>query len=362
MRLSEFLRYSLWSMTLGLLFLALIWVIPMGARGYTEDEKQNINVYKTQGPGVVNITSITMRYDFFYRPIPSESGSGSGFIIDARGIILTNYHVIEGARQLTVTLSDNSQWKAEIVGVDPNNDLAVIKISNPPNGLTVLELGDSSQLVVGQKVLAVGNPFGLNQTLTTGIISALGRTIEARNGRKIDGVIQSDAAINRGNSGGPLLNTDGKVIGINTAIIGSAGSVGISFSVPSNTAKKIVPDLIAHGYVRRPWLGIESMPTELLRRIGVDIEEGMLIINLIDNSPAARAGLQGATHQARVGNYRIPWGGDIILAIDGESIRSVEELADKVESYQPGDEVEVRFVRKEQIQTARVRLAQRPRS
>lgn len=362
MRLSEFLRYSFWSMMLGLMVLALFWIIPLGAKGYTEDEQQNIDIYRMQGPGVVNVTSIAVGYDFLYRPIPTESGAGSGFIIDPRGIVLTNYHVIEGARQLTVTLADNSQWKAKVVGVDPNNDLAVIKMNNPPEGLTVLELGDSSQLVVGQKVLALGNPFGLNQTLTTGIISALGRTIEAQNGRKIDGVIQSDAAINPGNSGGPLLNTEGKVIGINTAIIGSIGSVGISFAVPSNTARKIVPDLIAYGKVRRPWLGVEAIPTERLRQIGVDIASGMLIVNLVKDAPAEQAGLRGADEIAQVGNYRIPWGGDIILAIDDKRVRNIEELADELESYQPGDTVRVQIFRDDQVRNMPVRLAQRPSS
>ena len=237
----------------------------------------------------------------------------------------------------------------------------MIKINNPPQRLTILELEDSSTLVVGQKVLALGNPFGLTQTLTTGIISALGRTIEAQNGRKIDGVIQTDAAINPGNSGGPLLNTEGKVIGINTQIIGSAGSIGIGFAVPSNTARKIVPELIAYGYVRRPWLGVETLPTNHLRRLGVDIPEGMLIVKLVQGAPAHQAGLQGATRQARVGNYLIPWGGDIILAIGDKPVRSYEELADEIESYQPGEVIKVDYLRNEKRENVQIRLAQRPR-
>ncbi|MBF0280098.1 MAG: trypsin-like peptidase domain-containing protein [SAR324 cluster bacterium] len=332
---------------------------PLWAIKFTEDERQNIKIYKSEGPGVVNITSITVNYDFFYGPLP-ESGSGSGFVIDSQGHILTNFHVVEQARELTVTLSDNSQWKAEVKGYDPSNDLAVIKIKNPPKNLTVLELEDSSKLVVGQKVLALGNPFALRQTLTTGIISALGRTIEAKNGRKIDGVIQSDAAINPGNSGGPLLNTEGKVIGINTAIIGAAGSVGIGFAVPSNTASKIIPDLKAYGYVRRPWLGIEAVSTDRLRRL-FSIPEGMLIINLVKGASAAKAGLRGATEELRIGNYRVPWGGDIITAIEDKPVHNFEELADIIESYQPGERVNIHFIRNDRKQSVLVRLEERPK-
>ncbi len=371
MTLKVFARYAFWSMLLGLIVLAVLWIYPFGAKEITEaepqqiviyrsDEQQNIDIYKSKGPAVVNITSITMQYDFFYRTQPA-AGAGSGFIVDPRGFVLTNFHVVENARELTVTLADNTQLEAEVSGTDPNNDLALVKINNPPEDLSILELGDSSQLLVGQKVLALGNPFGLTQTLTTGIISALGRTIQTRNGRKIDRVIQSDAAINPGNSGGPLLNSIGEVIGINTAIIGSSGSVGIGFAVPSNTIKKVLPDLIAHGYVRRPWLGVETLETHRLRSLGVNIEKGMLIVNTIPNSPAETAGLRGATRRVRVRNYVIPWGGDIIVAIDNKTVETLEELADTIESYQLDEEVEIQFIRGERERTVRVRLAQRPR-
>ncbi len=371
MTLNEFARYAFWSMLLGLIILAVLWIYPFGAKEikeaepqkiviYRSDEQQNIDIYKSKGPAVVNITSITMQYDFFYRTQPA-AGAGSGFIVDPRGFVLTNFHVVENARELTVTLADNTQLEAEVAGMDPNNDLALVKVKNPPEDLSILELGDSSQLLVGQKVLALGNPFGLTQTLTTGIISALGRTIQTRNGRKIDRVIQSDAAINPGNSGGPLLNSAGEVIGINTAIIGSSGSVGIGFAVPSNTIKKVLPDLIAHGYVRRPWLGVETLETHRLRSLGVNIEKGMLIVNTIPNSPAQIAGLRGATRRVRIRNYVIPWGGDIIVAIDNKTVQTLEELADTIESYQFGEEVEIQFIRGEQERTVRVRLAQRPR-
>ena len=204
----------------------------------TSDEQNNIDIYRTRGRGVVNITSTTVSYDFFLRPIP-ESGSGSGVVIDSQGHIVTNYHVIENAQQLEVTLSDLSRHPARIVGVDPNNDLAVIKVDTEDVQWIPIPLGASEPLRVGQKVLAIGNPFGLKGTLTTGIISSLGRSIIANNGRIIEGIIQTDAAINPGNSGGPLLNAEGSVIGINTAIVSpsNAGSVGIGFAVPRGNGK-----------------------------------------------------------------------------------------------------------------------------
>ena len=260
-----------------------------GVSRFSEEEKENIRIYQQKSSAVVNISNIGVNYDFFYRPVPSESGSGTGFLINDSGTILTNYHVVENASKLIVTLADNSQWPGKLIGTDPNNDLAVLKIDAPSNQYSVLSFADSSDIVVGQKVLALGNPFGLRLTLTTGIISALGRTIEARNGRKIEGVIQTDAAINPGNSGGPLLDSEGKVIGINTAIIGAGGSVGIGFAVPSNTAKRIIPDLLKYGYVRRPWLGVEPIPTVYLRRLGLDIPEGMLISRVVRGATAAKA-------------------------------------------------------------------------
>ena len=225
-----------------------------GVSSFSAEDKENILIYEKSSRAVVNISNIAVNYDFFYRAMPAETGSGTGFIIDKSGIIVTNYHVVENASKLVVTLADNSQWPGKLVGADPNNDLAIVRIKAPADSYDILEFSHSNDIVVGQKVLALGNPFGLRQTLTTGIISALGRTIAAKNGRKIEGIIQTDAAINPGNSGGPLLDSEGKVIGINTAIIGSAGSVGIGFAVPSNTALRILPDLLEYGYVRRPWL------------------------------------------------------------------------------------------------------------
>ena len=215
---------------------------------YSPDEQENIRINQAASRAVVNITSIAINYDYFFRPMPAGQGIGTGFLIDKRGTVVTNYHVIEKGQKLVVTLSDNSQWPAKLIGADPNNDLAVLRIDAPKDRYGILRFSNSEDLVVGQKVLALGNPFGLKQTLTTGIISALGRTIEATNRRKISGIIQTDAAINPGNSGGPLLDTEGKVIGINTAIIAGGGG-GIGFSIPINMAQNIATQLISEGRV-----------------------------------------------------------------------------------------------------------------
>ncbi|MGK5092071.1 trypsin-like peptidase domain-containing protein [Deltaproteobacteria bacterium TL4] len=345
-----------------LLFSCLLILNAQGgsAAKYSPEEEENIRIYRENSSAVVNISSITLNYDFFFRASPAESGTGTGFIIDKEGHILTNYHVIERAQKLIVTLDDNSQWPATIVGEDPNNDLAVIKMEAPSKQFSTLSFANSSEVVVGQKVLALGNPFGLRQTLTTGVISALGRTIEAKNGRKIEGVIQTDAAINPGNSGGPLLNREGQVIGINAAIIGP-GNFGIGFAIPINTAKKIVPDLLTYGYVRRPWLGIETLPTTHLKKLGLDVPEGMLIIKKVRGAPADTALMRGTTKNIVVGNYLIPWGGDIITHIDNTPIRTYEELAAKVESYAPDDVITIRTIRRKQEQIFKIKLTQRPR-
>jgi len=242
-------------------------------RQHTElspNESNNIEVYRKYSPGVVNITSTILTYDFFLRPIP-ESGSGSGIIATTDGNIVTNYHVIEGARQLEVTLWDQSRYEARVVGSDPNNDIAVIHIDAAGQDLVPIPMGSTEGLQVGQKVLAIGNPFGLQGTLTTGIISSLGRSIQGTNGRVIEGVIQTDAAINPGNSGGPLLNTRGEVIGINTAIVSpsNTGNVGIGFAVPVETVRRVTNDLIEFGRVRRVFMGFSGLD---LARLGGLVE------------------------------------------------------------------------------------------
>ena len=344
------------------LVLALNFVPANGVSRLSIDEQENIRIYEKSSRAVVNISNIAVNYDFFYRAIPAESGSGTGFIIGESGIIVTNYHVVENASKLVVTLSNNSQWPGKLIGADPNNDLAIVRIQAPVDSYDILEFSNSNDIVVGQKVLALGNPFGLRQTLTTGIISALGRTIAAKNGRKIEGIIQTDAAINPGNSGGPLLDSEGKVIGINTAIIGSAGSVGIGVAAPSNTALRILPDLLEYGYVRRPWLVIEPIPTVYLRRIGIDVPDGLLIARVVIGASADQAGLRGATRTVKVGRYKVPWGGDIITHINGSPVFTMEDLAQQIETRKSGDEVTISYIRKESVDSVIVKLVLRPRS
>ena len=333
-----------------------------GVSSFSPDEKENIQIYEKSSRAVVNISNIAVNYDFFYRAMPAESGSGTGFIIDKSGIIVTNYHVVENASKLVVTLADNSQWPGKLVGADPNNDLAIVQIKAPADSYDILEFSPSNNIVVGQKVLALGNPFGLRQTLTTGIISALGRTIAAKNGRKIEGIIQTDAAINPGNSGGPLLDSEGRVIGINTAIIGSAGSVGIGFAVPSNTALRILPDLLNYGYVRRPWLGIEPIPTVYLSRIGIEVPEGLLIARVVKGASADQAGLRGASRTVKVGRYQVPWGGDIITHINKIPVTTMEDLAQQIETRKAGEEITIHYIRNDRVLSVTVELVLRPRS
>ncbi len=245
----------------------------------TEDEKNNIAVYEKVADGVVNVTSIAVQMDFFFNAFPTQ-GSGSGSIIDTKGHILTNHHVVANAQKLEVTLADGSKWPAKLIGSDPDNDLAVIKIDAPKEKLKVIPMGDSKNLRIGQKVLAIGNPFGLERTLTTGIISSLGRTIRSEVGTLMEDIIQTDAAINPGNSGGPLLNSEGEIIGINSAIISpSGGSVGIGFAIPVNTAKRVVPELIAKGYVSYPWIGatIQTLIPEIAKFLKIKVERGAMI-------------------------------------------------------------------------------------
>ncbi|HXH10475.1 MAG TPA: trypsin-like peptidase domain-containing protein [Alphaproteobacteria bacterium] len=332
------------------------------AAEFTPDEQINIRVYRMASPAVVNITTTAVAYDFFLNPIPKE-GTGSGAIIDRAGHILTNFHVIDGARRLEVTLADGSKWPARVVGADPSNDLAVIKIDAPSEQLTVVPLGDSSKLVVGQKVLVIGNPFGLERTLTAGIISSLGRSIRADNHRLIRGIIQTDAAINPGNSGGPVLNSSGEVIGVSTAIFSpSGGSVGVGFAVPINTAKRIIPELISRGYVARPYLGIsghEIFPA-LAQALRLPVNQGIMVVEVTPGSPAHRAGIRGGDRAVQVGNMIVRIGGDIITQIDNLKVRTFEELSDFIDSKTPGDTIRVTLNRQGQFRTVDVRLRERP--
>ena len=333
------------------------------AVAFTPDEEINIRVYRSASPAVVNITTIAMAYDFFLNPVANE-GTGSGAIIDRSGHILTNFHVIDGARRLEVTLADGSKWPARPVGADPSNDLAVVKIDAPVEKLTVIPLGDSSKLLVGQKVLVIGNPFGLDRTLTVGIVSSVGRSIRADNGRLIRGIIQTDAAINPGNSGGPVLNSSGEVIGVSTAIFSpSGGSVGVGFAVPINTAKRIIPELINRGYVARPYLGIaghEIVPA-LVQALRLPVKEGIMVVEVTPGSPAQRAGIRGGERAVQVGNMIVRVGGDIITEVDQVKVRTFEELSDFIDAKQPGDTVALTFNRQGKLNVVEVRLRERPR-
>jgi S1-C subfamily serine protease len=333
------------------------------AVAFTPDEEINIRVYRSASPAVVNITTTAMAYDFFLNPIPKE-GTGSGAIIDRSGHILTNFHVIDGARRLEVTLADGSKWPARPVGADPSNELAVIKIEAPTEKLAVIPLGDSSKLVVGQKVLVIGNPFGFERTLTAGIVSSLGRSIRADNGRLIRGIIQTDAAINPGNSGGPVLNSGGEVIGVSTAIFSpSGGSVGVGFAVPINTAKRLIPELIKRGYVARPFLGItghEVFPA-LAQTLKLPVKEGIMVVEVTPGSPAQSAGIRGGDRAVQVGNMIVRVGGDIITEVDQVKVRTFEELSDFIDAKRPGDTVALTFNRQGKLNVVEVRLRERPR-
>jgi S1-C subfamily serine protease len=329
-------------------------------------EAQVETVYESAGPAVVNIASVSYAYDFFSRPIPQE-GTGSGFFYDADGHIVTNYHVVENAEELSVTLADGRVYPATIVGEDPTNDLAVIHIeaSDLPQPIP---LGDSDTLRVGQFVVAIGNPFGQIGTLTMGVISALGRIIESPDGRFIGEAIQTDAAINPGNSGGPLLDLRGRLIGVNSQIISpDQASVGIGFAVPANTVRRVVPELIARGRYPHPWLGVDYLPlqsewAEAFRQTGADVaaDEGLLVLRVVAGGPADRAGIRGGDQIVRLGNVRIPLGGDIITAIDGEPMTSSKEFIAYLETRtQVGDVVDVTIRRGEEERTVRVTLVER---
>jgi S1-C subfamily serine protease len=317
---------------------------------------------------VVNITSRSISYDFFLRAFPQE-GSGSGFVYDDRGHIVTNFHVIEGASELHVTFFDETRVPAEVVGFDPSNDLAVIKVDVTPDLLRVIPLGDSERLRVGRFLVAIGNPFGLQQTLTTGVVSSLGRIIEGPDGRFIGEIIQTDAAINPGNSGGPLLDLDGKVVGVNSAIISPSGaSAGIGFAITVGTVKRVVPELIARGRYAHPWLGVElwNVSANLaarLNRAGVRTPGGggVMVVGLVARGPAATAGIRGPSQVGQLGNLRVPLGADYILAIDGDPVATDRDLTVLLETkHRVGDRVKVTVWREGQVLDIEAALGERP--
>jgi S1-C subfamily serine protease len=315
---------------------------PVIARGdLAADEQNSIELFETTSRSVVYITSIEVRRSLFSLNVYEiPQGTGSGFIWDRDGRIVTNYHVIEDANRLEVTLADHSTWKGTVVGVSPDKDLAVLQISAPSDRLNPIMIGESDNLRVGQKVFAIGNPFGLDQTMTTGIVSALGREIKSVSGRTIQGVIQTDAAINPGNSGGPLLDSAGRLIGINTAIYSPSGaSAGIGFAVPVNIVNRIVPEIIKYGKAMKPGLGVTIANRQITRRLGI---EGVLLLNIQPGSSAEKAGLRGTR---RVGDKIVL--GDIIQSVNDVKISTYDDLRNEFDKYRVGDEVVLGIIRDE---------------
>ncbi|MEX0618281.1 MAG: trypsin-like peptidase domain-containing protein [Pseudohongiellaceae bacterium] len=317
----------------------------------TDDEENNIEIFKQAGPSVVNITNSRIVRSFYtLNPQEVPLGSGSGFIWDKEGHVITNFHVVRDASRMTVTLPDGSSFDAVPVGVAPDKDVAVLKIDAPQHALNPVSLGDSSLLEVGRKVIAIGNPFGLDNTMTVGVVSALGREIDSVVGRKIRDVIQTDAAINPGNSGGPLLNSMGQLVGVNTAIFSPSGaSSGIGFAIPVNSLKNIVNDLIAYGRVQTPILGVSLLPQAYANQIrGL---EGLVILDVFEGGPAHEGGMRGVT---RSGRGLIL--GDVIQSVDGEEIASQDDLLTVLEAHEPGDEVTVVTLREGRREEYRVEL------
>jgi S1-C subfamily serine protease len=319
----------------------------------TEDEANNIEIFRAASPAVVFVNTAVRQRDFFslnLQEIPR--GSGTGFVWDNSGLIVTNYHVIQGANRITITLQDQTNWDAQVVGLAEDKDLALLRIDAPAAKLTALPLGDSSNLEVGRKVIAIGNPFGLDTTLTVGVVSALGREINSVTNRKIRDVIQTDASINPGNSGGPLLNSLGQLVGVNTQIVSPTGaSAGIGFAIPVNTVKKIIPQLLEYGREIRPSIGIETLPDNWSRQRGI---KGLALLNAPPGLPAADAGMVGVRQNSR-GDYVL---GDIIIAIDGKPVSNLDDLFNVLEQHQPGDKVSIEAQRDQQIRTFEVILAE----
>ena len=322
--------------------------------GFSQDERENIDVYERLNNGVVNITTEVVAINWFLEPVPREGGSGSGSIIDNRGYILTNHHVIKDAFKVFINLADGSRFEGKVIGSDPENDLAVLKF-DPPRGmaLTIIPFGDSSTLRVGQKVLAIGNPFGLERTLTRGIVSGLGRPVQQDARTIIRDMIQTDASINPGNSGGPLLNARGELIGINTMIYSpSGGSVGVGFAVPITTAKRVVPDLIAHGMVKRGWIDAEFVQlfpalVEYMKESGnpLPVEMGLLVSVSRKGSNTDRAGIRGGTKPVRYYRSVFNVGGDILVSVDGMNVASIADMYSALEDNKPGDRVAIEYFR-----------------
>jgi S1-C subfamily serine protease len=330
---------------------------------YSEDERQNISIYEQYNSGVVNITTEVVAINWFLEPVPQDGGSGSGSIIDTKGYVLTNNHVIQNAYKVYINLADGSQFEGTVVGTDPENDIAVLKFEPSPDlELQTIPFGSSDNLKVGQKVLAIGNPFAFERTLTVGIVSGLGRPIQTSRQNIIRDMIQTDASINPGNSGGPLLDTQGRMIGINTMIYSpSGGSVGIGFAIPVNTAKRVVAELIQYGRVRRGRLDatVVQLFPDLVRYAGLPVNQGLLVSRTRRGGLAERGGLRQGAEAVRYRSSDISLGGDIIVAVDGMNTNTYADLFSALEDNKPGERVKVDIIRNGRPQTLEITLADR---
>lgn len=334
---------------------------PVSTEGLDSLEAENVRIYHQAAPAVANIVTKTVEYDFFYNAVPVE-GAGSGFVIDAAGHILTNYHVVENARTIEVTLGDQTHYTAKYIGADTRNDIALIQISAEGKKLSALPLGDSHALQVGQRVLAIGNPFGFQSTLTTGVVSALGRTVQTSDTTFIDEAIQTDAAINRGNSGGPLMNSRGEVIGINSAIYTPSGTTaGIGFAIPVNTARRVADDLISLGRVRQATLGIQGRAIwpGLAEALDLPVDHGLLIESTTNGGAAAQAGVRGGNRTVLAGLQQLRIGGDVLTAVDNTEITNQLDLGRVLNHHRPGDAVTLTLYRDRKKMELKVTLTDR---
>jgi len=330
----------------------------------TEDEKNTVLIYQKYNRAVVNITTVTQRYDIFLQPYPQE-GSGSGSIIRKDGVVLTNYHVVKNADILKIILYDGNRYDAEVIGSDPENDLAVVQFNPQGKTLFTVKLGTSRDLIVGQKVLALGNPFGLERTLTTGVISGLNRPLKTQDGYIIRGLIQLDASINPGNSGGPLLDSEGKLIGINNLIISpSGGSVGIGFAVPVDTAARVIPELIKNGKVNRGWIEITPVPLYpiLKQKANITAEKGILVSEVVPGGNAEGAGLKGGDpdNSVLIKGKDVCLGGDIIVKMNNISVSTIADYLSVLEPTKPDDTVTISILRNNNEREISLKLVERP--
>jgi S1-C subfamily serine protease len=336
-----------------LMFLFLFCQVSWSADGLLPVEEKTIEIYRKAVPSTVNVSNIRLARNMFYGEVEIPQGAGSGFVYDSSGHIITNYHVVQGGSSFVITFhNDPKQYKAKIVGVAPEKDIAVLKLENGPTKLSPILFGSSKDLVVGQYSFAIGSPFGLDYTLTTGVISALGRKIDGIGGVKINDMIQTDAAINMGNSGGPLLDSSGRLIGMNTVIFSTSGSsAGLGFAVPSDTIKVIVPQLIQHGKLIRPGLGIGIVPDSMKRRI-IGEDKGIIVSYVDEKGSAAKAGLKGMT-QDQFGRTYL---GDIILSVDGQEVNNLDDIYQVLDKKKIGDEVTIRYRRDGKNLTTKIKL------